>query len=65
MHPPSGVAPPSFVYRDVVTRWAEGNGLLYAIADLTVVPREVREEIDNAARFGSIVAGRRLHAPKP
>jgi hypothetical protein len=62
MHAPPGVAPPSFVYRDVVTRWVVGSGLPYAIADLTVVPREVRDEIDHAARFGSIVAGGRRNA---
>jgi len=62
MHAPPGAAPPSFVYRDVVTRWVVGRGLPYVIADLTVVPREVREEIHGAARFGSIVAGGRLNA---
>jgi hypothetical protein len=62
MHPPPGVRAPSFVYRDVVTRWVVGNGRPYAIADLSVIPREVREEIDGAARFGSIVAGARRNA---
>ena len=57
MRPPANAPAPVFFYRDAVTRWIAGHGLPFAIADLTIVPREIREEIEPAARFGSIVAG--------
>jgi hypothetical protein len=58
MRPPAGAPAPVFFYRDAVTRWIVGGGLEFAIADLRVVPREVREEIEPQARFGSIVVGK-------
>jgi hypothetical protein len=58
MRPPPGAPAPVYFYRDAVTRWITGGGLEFAIADLRVVPREVREEIDVQAQFGTIVAGR-------
>jgi hypothetical protein len=65
MHPPPGVPAPAFFYRDVVTRWIAGQGLPFAIADLTIVPREVREDIEPLAQFGSIVTGRRRGGQAP
>lgn len=41
--------------RDVMARWIEGSGEPYAIADLTVLPDEVRNRVELIQRFG--VAG--------
>ncbi len=59
MRPRPGDPAPQFSYRDVVTRWIAGGGRPYAIADLALVPREIREDLEPLAQFGSIVVGRR------
>ena len=59
MQPLPGSAPPVFVYREAVVRWITGNSFPVAIADLSVVPREVREDLDVLARFGHVAVGRR------
>ncbi len=59
MQPPPGSAPPVFFYREAVVRWITGNSFPVAIADLSVVPREVREDLDVLARFGHVAVGRR------
>ena len=59
MQPAPGVAPPVFVYRDALVRWITGTSFPVAIADLSVVPREVREDLEVLARFGRIAVGRR------
>jgi hypothetical protein len=59
VRPRPGDPQPQFFYRDVVARWISGGGLPYAIADLAHVPREVRDDLEPLARFGSIVVGRR------
>ena len=59
MQPLPGSAPPVFFYRVAVVRWITGNSFPVAIADLSVVPREVREDLDVLARFGHVVVGRR------
>jgi hypothetical protein len=58
----AGASAPVFFYREAVARWITGGGQPFAIADLNVVPREVREDIEPAVRFGSIVAGPRRGA---
>lgn len=59
MQPAPGSAPPVFVYRDALVRWITGTSFPVAIADLSVIPREVREDLDVLARFGNAVVGRR------
>jgi len=59
VRPKPGDPEPQFFYRDVVVRWINGGGRPYAIADLGVVPREIREDLEPLAQFGSIVVGRR------
>jgi hypothetical protein len=59
MQPPPESAPPVFFYREAVVRWITGNSFPVAIADLSVVPREVREDLDVLARFGHVAVGRR------
>jgi hypothetical protein len=53
------VAPPVFVYRDALVRWITGTSFPVTIADFSLVPREVREDVDVLARFGRIAVGRR------
>ena len=59
MQPAPGAAPPVFVYRDALVRWITGTSFPVAIADLSVIPREVREDLDVLARFGDVAVGRR------
>lgn len=59
MQPLPGSAPPVFVYREAVVRWITGTSFPVAIADLSVVPREVREDLEVLARFGHVAVGRR------
>ena len=59
MQPPPGVAPPVFVYREALVRWITGASFPVTIADFSLVPREVREDVDVLARFGRIAVGRR------
>jgi hypothetical protein len=59
MQPAAGAAPPVFVYRDALVRWITGTSFPITIADLSLVPREVREDLDVLARFGRIAVGRR------
>ncbi len=59
MQPPPGVAPPVFVYRDALVRWITGTSFPVTIADFSLVPREVREDVEVLARFGRIAVGRR------
>jgi hypothetical protein len=61
-HPAPGAPVPVYVYRDAVIRWITGTSHPVAIADLSVVPREVREDMDVLARFGRIAVGRRRGA---
>jgi hypothetical protein len=58
-HPAPGAPVPVYVYRDAVIRWITGTSHPVAIADLSVVPREVRDDMDVLARFGHIAVGRR------
>jgi hypothetical protein len=58
-HPAPGAPVPVYVYRDAVIRWIDGTSHPVAIADLSVVPRDVREDMDVLARFGHIAVGRR------
>jgi len=57
--PAPGTPEPVYVYRDAVSRWITGTSYPVAIADLSVIPREVREDMDVLARFGHIAVGRR------
>jgi hypothetical protein len=59
MEPPPGAAPPVFDFTQSIVRWLTNQSQPFAIADLTVTPREVREQIDVLAQFGAIVVGRR------
>ena len=59
VRPKPGDPERQFFYDDVVVRWISGGGLPYAIADLALVPREIREDLEPLARFGSILVGRR------
>jgi hypothetical protein len=52
----------TFRSRDAIVRWIEPGGLPYAIADLAVLPRDVREESDELARFGSAIVIKRRNA---
>lgn len=59
MQPLPGSAPPVFFYRDALVRWITGTSFPVTIADLSVVPREVREDLDLLAQFGQVAVGRR------
>jgi hypothetical protein len=59
MRPRPGDPAPQFSYREVVERWIAGGGRLYAIADLALVPHEIRDDLEPLAQFGSVVVGRR------
>jgi hypothetical protein len=45
----------TFVGRDAMVRWINPGGLPYAVADLSILPRDVLESSDELARFGSAV----------
>ncbi len=62
MQPAPGAAPPVFVYHDALVRWITGTSFPVAIADLSVIPREVREDLEVLARFGHVAVGRRRGA---
>ncbi len=47
---------------DAVVRWLTPNGLPYAIADLSALPKDVREELDVMRQFGSAAVVRRRGA---
>ncbi len=47
---------------DAVLRWLTPNGLPYAIADLSALPRDVREELDVIQPFGTAAVVRRRGA---
>ena len=57
--PPAGAAAPVFVYRAALVRALSRTSLPVAIADLSLIPKEVREDLDVLAQFGQIVVGRR------
>lgn len=57
--PPPGTPVPVYIYRDAVSRWITGTSHPVAIADLSAIPREAREDMDVLARFGHIAVGRR------
>jgi hypothetical protein len=59
MQPAAGSAAPVFVYRDALVRAISGTSFPVAIADLSVIPREVREDLDVLAQFGHVAVGRR------
>jgi hypothetical protein len=59
MQPPPGAASPVFVYHDALVRWITRTSFPLAIADLSVVPREVREDLVMLAQFGGVAVGRR------
>jgi hypothetical protein len=62
--PSSGTLPSIFVYRDALVRWISGTSdYPVAIADMTVVPREVRDGADVLAQFGQIIVARRPRSP--
>jgi hypothetical protein len=58
-HPPSGTLPSIFIYREALVRWITATSNPVTIADLSIVPREVRDEADVLAQFGQIMVGRR------
>jgi hypothetical protein len=58
MEPESGTPPPVFVYSDALVRAIAGTGRSWAIADTTLIPREIREELQQLARFGNIVVAK-------
>jgi hypothetical protein len=58
-YPPSGTPTPVFSYRDAVVRWITRTSFPFAIADLRVLPREARDEMEERARFGAIIVGAR------
>jgi hypothetical protein len=49
----------TFRPRDAILRWISPRGLPIAIADLATLPRDVRTEVDELARFGSAVVVKR------
>jgi hypothetical protein len=49
----------TYVARDTITRWINREALPYAVADLGTIPRSVREDSEELARFGSAVVIRR------
>ena len=57
--PPSGALPSIFIYREALVRWITRTSYPVTIADLAVVPREVRDDVDVLAQFGQILVGRR------
>jgi hypothetical protein len=57
-----GVPLPVLVFRDNVERWIARTAHPFAIADLAVLPRDVRDEIEVLAKFGEIVVGKRRGA---
>jgi hypothetical protein len=48
--------------RDEILRWIQAEGLPYAVADLATVPKDVLDENDELARFGSAVVIKRRGA---
>jgi hypothetical protein len=54
-----GAPPRVFVFRDNVERWIRRTAHPFAIADLSVLPRDVRDDIEELARFGEIAVGKR------
>ena len=58
-HPRSGTLPSIFVYQEALVRWITRSSYPVTIADLSVVPREVRDDADVLAQFGQIIVGRR------
>ena len=52
------------LYRDALMRWIAGSGLPCAIADLAIVPREVRDDLESLARFGYVAVGRSVAPPR-
>ncbi|HEY7498964.1 MAG TPA: hypothetical protein VH740_10640 [Vicinamibacterales bacterium] len=61
-YPPPGARMPAFSFRDAVVRWITRTSVPFAIADVHAIPREVREEIDERARFGQVIVGVRRGA---
>ena len=57
--PPANALPTYYFYKEAVVRWITNTSYPVTIADLSVVPREVREDVDVLARFGHIIVGRR------
>ncbi len=57
--PPAGAPPTYYFYKEAVVRWITNTSYPVTIADLSVVPREIREDVDVLARFGHIIVGRR------
>ena len=44
----------SFELNPAIVRWITPGGLRFAIADLSVVPRDVQQDFDVLAQFGSV-----------
>jgi hypothetical protein len=62
--PASGALPSIFVYREALVRWISGTSSYpVTIADMSIVPREVRDGADVLAQFGQIVVARRRESP--
>ena len=57
--PSAGAPPRYYFYKEAVVRWITNTSYPVTIADLSVVPREIREDVDVLARFGHIIVGRR------
>ena len=49
----------TFETRDEILRWIRPEGLPYAVADLATIPKDVLDEHEEVARFGSAVVIRR------
>jgi hypothetical protein len=49
----------TFELAPTIVRWLTPGGLPYAIADLTALPRDVREDLDVIARFDPAVVARK------
>jgi hypothetical protein len=45
--------------KDAIIRWLTPGGLPYAIADLSALPRDVRQDLDIVATFGTAAVVRR------
>ena len=52
----------TFVGRDAIVRWINPGGLPYAVADLSIIPRDVLESSDELARFDTAVVLKKRRA---
>jgi hypothetical protein len=50
--------------KDALVRWLTPGGLPYALVDLPVIPRDVREELDIVQQFGTAAVAKRRGASR-